>query len=225
MITEESGIYQIVNLVNGKVYVGSASNIRMRWNLHKSQLRRGKHHSIKLQRSWSKHGEECFQFEVLEITGISELIQREQFWMDAKKAYIEGYNSSREAGRITIIFTAETLAKRSASLRGLKRTPETKARMSAARKGIPMSEAQKKKLSDALKGRPRPPHLVQATAAANRGKKAKPHVIEAMQAGRRAKPLSEETRKRMSDAQRARHKRDGMHPTFLANQKKKRTTE
>ena len=38
-----SGIYKIINKVNGKYYVGSAKNIRGRWNGHKHLLNRNIH--------------------------------------------------------------------------------------------------------------------------------------------------------------------------------------
>lgn len=46
-IPRKSGIYQIRNLVNGKVYVGSAVNLQHRRREHRSDLRNGNHHSIK----------------------------------------------------------------------------------------------------------------------------------------------------------------------------------
>lgn len=47
----KSGIYKITNVVNNKIYIGSACNIMQRFSNHKSSLRKGKHHSIYLQRS------------------------------------------------------------------------------------------------------------------------------------------------------------------------------
>ena len=66
-IPRKSGIYQIRNLVNGKVYVGSAVNLQHRRREHRSDLRNGNHHSIKLQRAYNKYGESSFAFEILEI--------------------------------------------------------------------------------------------------------------------------------------------------------------
>ncbi len=59
------GVYQIRNLVNNKVYVGSSINLKERWRRHKKDLRKEKHHSIILQRAWNKYGEKSFVFEVL----------------------------------------------------------------------------------------------------------------------------------------------------------------
>lgn len=44
----KSGIYQIINLVNGKTYTGSAINFRLRKNRHFSDLKLRIHHNIHL---------------------------------------------------------------------------------------------------------------------------------------------------------------------------------
>ena len=41
----QAGVYQIVNLANGKRYVGSARKFRQRWAEHRSMLARGVHHN------------------------------------------------------------------------------------------------------------------------------------------------------------------------------------
>ena len=52
----KSGIYQIKNTLNGKVYVGSAKDFEKRWKRHFKDLENGVHSSIKFQRSFNKHG-------------------------------------------------------------------------------------------------------------------------------------------------------------------------
>lgn len=56
----DSGIYAIVNLANGKRYIGSAKSFARRWYMHRRELGLGKHHSRHLQRSWTRHGAEGF---------------------------------------------------------------------------------------------------------------------------------------------------------------------
>lgn len=56
------GLYAIVNLVNGKAYVGSSHNVKARMTVHKSNLKRGKHHNSHLQSAWVKYGESSFDF-------------------------------------------------------------------------------------------------------------------------------------------------------------------
>lgn len=54
--------YSIKNLVTGDAYVGSTSNWRLRRNSHMHMLRKGKHHSVWLQRAWNKYGQKSFVF-------------------------------------------------------------------------------------------------------------------------------------------------------------------
>ena len=74
-----SGIYRI-DLGNGWFYIGSAVNLSRREAVHRSTLNHGKHSNIKVQRCWNKY--RVFVFNVLEICEKSELISREQFYLD-----------------------------------------------------------------------------------------------------------------------------------------------
>lgn len=38
-----SGVYEIINTINGHRYIGSADNMRVRWNLHKQHYQKMKH--------------------------------------------------------------------------------------------------------------------------------------------------------------------------------------
>ncbi len=80
------GIYEIRNIVNDKVYVGSAVNIRVRWVRHRHELKVRRHHCKHLESSWHKHGADKFVFKILEeLTWPVDndlLYQREQYWID-----------------------------------------------------------------------------------------------------------------------------------------------
>jgi hypothetical protein len=56
MSNVQGGIYQIRCLANGKVYVGSAADLRRRWGRHRRALSIGKHVNGHLQAAWLKHG-------------------------------------------------------------------------------------------------------------------------------------------------------------------------
>lgn len=146
------GIYQIRNIANGKLYVGSSHNIDVRFYTHKERLRKGRHHSIKLQRAWNKWGEESFEFSVIEaVHDTAFLLIREQYWMDLLKVAKEGYNILPKAGT--------TL--------GVKRRPETIAKMSESNKkafagrpftgqrfdGTLFTEEHRRKISEGNKGK------------------------------------------------------------------------
>ena len=90
----KSGVYQIINTVNNKRYIGSAVDLRKRENEHFAHLRRGAHHSSYLQRAYNKHGRDAFHFEVLMYTPRDHCIIVEQAVLDAVKPE---YNLSKRA--------------------------------------------------------------------------------------------------------------------------------
>jgi group I intron endonuclease len=89
-----SGIYVILNRVNGHMYVGSSYDIEHRWRKHREALRRGKHHSAYLQRAWTKYGERVFTFIMVEFVEPSMNQQREQEYLNTAR-YV--YNTSKNA--------------------------------------------------------------------------------------------------------------------------------
>jgi hypothetical protein len=93
-IQSSSGIYKIINIVNNKIYIGCASNIRTRKNGHVYDLRKGVHKNDYLQKAWNKHGEVNFKFEVVEICDIKLLHEKEHFWVNYYNCLdrTKGYN-------------------------------------------------------------------------------------------------------------------------------------
>ena len=89
----KSGIYQIKNVLNGKLYVGSAKNFDKRWKRHFKDLKNGCHSSIKLQRSFDKHGN-VFKCSILEEIPYEKelIIERENFWIKELNSKEFGYN-------------------------------------------------------------------------------------------------------------------------------------
>jgi group I intron endonuclease len=87
------GIYSIQNIVTGKHYVGCSTNCRRRWTYHKYQLKSGTHHSIKLQRSYDKHGLEAFVFTIIqEIDNPEDLHDVEADFIELYQSWSNGYN-------------------------------------------------------------------------------------------------------------------------------------
>lgn len=64
----KSGVYQIRNLVNDKLYVGSAKEFKNRYKTHLNSLAKGTHYNKHLQASFNKYGTDAFVFEILELT-------------------------------------------------------------------------------------------------------------------------------------------------------------
>ena len=177
-----SGIYKIVNTINGKKYVGSAVNISTRWGIHKRELNNNTHHSIKLQRAWNKHGESAFEFSVIEeCEPIKEILEeREQFWMDYYKAYDNhNYNVSKIAGR---------------SMQGRSHSSDSKTKMSEAKKGKPgpkHSEETKLKMSKSKSGENHPLYGLAKEDNPNYGKKHTPAARANMSAAHKGKFVGE----------------------------------
>ncbi len=79
------GVYQILCVPTGKIYIGSTVDLRARWSSHRRSLRRGRHSNVFLQQAWDKYGEENFTFSVLDFVEASELLRTEQTWLDKTK--------------------------------------------------------------------------------------------------------------------------------------------
>jgi group I intron endonuclease len=76
-----AGIYEIVNTINGKRYIGSSENITKRWARHKYELEANRHHSVPLQRAWIKYNK-AFLFNLLEeVTDANLLFEKEAEWI------------------------------------------------------------------------------------------------------------------------------------------------
>lgn len=88
------GIYKITNIHNGHFYIGSSYNVGKRITQHKADLRKNKHHSPYLQRSWNIYGEGGFIFSVIEECSRDDLLSIEQKYLDDLSP---DYNVSKSA--------------------------------------------------------------------------------------------------------------------------------
>lgn len=69
----KSGIYSITNVLNKKIYIGSAVNIKKRWSDHRYCFLKNKHHNSHFQSAWNLYGESNFKFEVIEYCDVSSM--------------------------------------------------------------------------------------------------------------------------------------------------------
>ncbi|MCB0600538.1 MAG: GIY-YIG nuclease family protein [Saprospiraceae bacterium] len=60
------GVFQIKNIANGKIFIGSSVNLSAMWNRLRMQLKSGTHTNKALQEDWDHLGEDQFLYEVLE---------------------------------------------------------------------------------------------------------------------------------------------------------------
>lgn len=169
-----SGIYKITNTITGKYYIGSAVHISKRWNNHKYQLNKGTHYTKYLQNAWNKYGAQAFEFSILEkVDDKSNLIEREQYWIDILDPVKNGYNA-RCVAESNLGFTHSESAKIAIQEgnKGRVVSEETRARQSAAKKGVKQKpEHVKARVESAkAKGRKMHPNTAAALKIANLGK-------------------------------------------------------
>lgn len=90
----DCGIYQILNLINNKSYIGSSVQIRKRKNQHYNSLRCNKHHNQHLQAAWNKYGESNFVFRILERFQTNTMSKTDL--KQIEKEYISKFNTISE---------------------------------------------------------------------------------------------------------------------------------
>lgn len=142
--------YKAINKVNGKVYIGFASDPQMRWREHKRDADKGKgyvfHTAIR------KYGWDAFEFEVI-CCGKDKLAMLEY----VEPTLIEQYQSIGQNGyNVLRRFTERTKNKKRASggrPAGWHHSIETSRKISSSRKGIQFSEKTKHKMSEAARRR------------------------------------------------------------------------
>jgi len=76
------GIYVIEQIDCQNYYIGSSKSVHSRWSKHRLLLRSGKHHSPYLQNAWTKYDEATFRFWIIEECEPSELLAKEQEYID-----------------------------------------------------------------------------------------------------------------------------------------------
>jgi group I intron endonuclease len=206
-IPNAAGIYRIVHVATGRMYIGSAMNLHIRRKNHFNTLRNNKHKNPKLQRAFNKYGPDAFRFEVLEYVLVPELLTaREEYWFSKLRPFdSRGFNISPIAGsNLGVKYTPEAVEKSRVARTGKKSTPEQCENIGASRRGKPstnlgrkaseatreklrnshlgktLSEEQKRKVGDAHRGSKRSPEAIEKTRQANTGRKNSPEAIARM---------------------------------------------
>lgn len=88
------GIYKITNKVNGKSYIGQSCAIGRRWKSHRNTAFNysAKNYENYLYRSIRKYGLDNFDFEVIEECLLTELDEKERYWISHFDTFNNGYN-------------------------------------------------------------------------------------------------------------------------------------
>jgi hypothetical protein len=119
----KSGVYIILNLINGKFYIGGAIDFYARFRLHIADLLKNKHFNKHLQNSVNKYGIENFEFSILEEYSKDITFDMETYWINILGATNRniGYNiDSYSKTRLGAILTEDTKNKISKALLGRK---------------------------------------------------------------------------------------------------------
>lgn len=120
-----AGIYAIYCTENKYIYIGQSANLKHRWSLHYSSLKRNIHANIHLQRSWNKYGDQSFLVSAIEIVivpTVELLTELENKWMNVmRNANVPLFNLAPIAG----------------STLGIKQSEETKAKLRESLKNRP----------------------------------------------------------------------------------------
>jgi len=140
-----NAIYKMKNLITGDFYIGSSTTYDYRRWMHIHLCRKQKHHNAVIQEAWNTYGEGAFVFGIVEeVKDTKNLLEREQFYLDT---LLPKYNRCKLAvsplgikhtdkSRLNIRnahlgkkLSPESIAKRTATVLGTKRSESIKENM------------------------------------------------------------------------------------------------
>lgn len=184
-----SCVYKISCIGSDKFYIGSAKNFKTRVLTHKNKLKRHLHPNKILQNLWNKHGEDSFQFTVIENCSLEDLLRREQYYLD------QYYDNQ--------VLCINILPK-AGSVIGRKHSLETRKKMSDSHKGKKKSKEHVQKI---INNRRQSPSVLFQEGKNNPmfgkcgsnhhfyGRKHSPESIEKMKAAKKHKQLNKHSQK------------------------------
>jgi group I intron endonuclease len=130
-----SGVYCFINLINGNYYIGSSSNLAIRFRnyLNSNYLINKKNSNQPIIKAFIKYGYSNFALIIIEYIPVKETLNRESLLIENLNPY---YNVLKIAG----------------SSLGFKHSSSTKLIMANLAKNRKVSDKTKKKISESLKG-------------------------------------------------------------------------
>lgn len=192
-------IYIIENKINKKLYIGKTKDFEKRIKRHLWDLKNNKHHSLHLQRSWNKYGEEAFtSFEALNNLTADEAKENEEYLINKYYNYL--YNVSKQSSGGDLVSyhpDLESIKKKHSengtkwweskdekeknefankfkgennAMYGITHTEEARIKISNANKGRKMNDEQKQKMSEFQRNRFSDPKERQKVSERNRNR-------------------------------------------------------
>ena len=215
-----SGIYSIRNLLNNKMYIGSALNLSRRMVQHFNALRKNKHHNQHLQNAFNKYEEESFTWEVLEfVEDKTQLISVEEVYI--KRFDIEDtlYNICKEvpSSQLGTKRTDETKRKIGEKSLGRRHTEETK-EIIRRKNTAPSAEIIRKRVEKAT-GQKRSEETKEKLRVAGTKRTNSPETRAKISKSNSGRKASEESRKKMSESLKGNTNALGMKHTDEAKKK------
>lgn len=197
----EGGIYQITNQINGRVYIGSTCQFKVRWADHRRRLLRNTHGNAFLQNDFNKCGEGAFTVDVVAIIPDRESRLRAEGEL-IRRHFGDGcYNLEPEVGPGFPVVSRPRKP----------HTEATKEKIRQAKMGHPVSDETKDKLRQAHLGKtygPRSSETCEKLRKAwkSRARKGSPMSAEAKEKIRQAKigkTHTDETKEKMRASRKA----------------------
>lgn len=144
-----TGVYTITCISTNKIYVGCGTSIEMRFNWHRTLLRRNKHPNGRLQNAWNKYEEKNFLFEVLEVCDKEYIFSQEHYWCIVLNSTDRkfGFNLRPTHPEDKKLFSQETRDKISKGNKGKIISVETRLLKSKVSKGYSHNIIQKKSVN------------------------------------------------------------------------------
>lgn len=178
---KRSGIYAIINTVDGKRYIGSSVDIERRFRHHRKDLVCDRHWNTYLQRAFNRYGEAAFLFEVLEEEiPVADLLTAEQRWVDSARSWERDYGYNLNALCKRGLSSPEGRARQAERQRGVKRPAHVIEALRAANLGRKRSAESRAKQSASTVGRKHSEETCRRKSVALKGKKRTPAQVEAL---------------------------------------------
>lgn len=196
-----TGIYRATNIVNGKIWIGSAAtSLSQRYASHRSLFKRNKN-SPRFQNAWNKYGADAFMWDALMVCDRDFCIYYEQLFLDKLRPYDPsvGYNICSVAGStLGVRWTESQRVKITNALIGNKYTL-----------GHKLTDEHKEKISKAGKGRKMSAEFCLKTKERMIGHKVSEETREKLRQKNLGKNVTAATKAKLSLAKKGKKKPEG----------------